>query len=45
MVTIKGNVITSVPLEKVMGKQKLVPRDCDLIDAGLAVGTSFGIKL
>jgi phosphofructokinase-like protein len=45
MVALKGNDMVSVPLEKVMGKQKLVPIDSDLIEAGLAVGTSFGIKM
>jgi 6-phosphofructokinase 1 len=45
MVAIKGTEITSVPIEKVMGKQKLVPVDSDLIRAGLSVGTSFGQKM
>ncbi len=45
MVAVKGNVITAVPLEKVMGKQKLVPVDSDLIQAGLSVGTNFGKKI
>jgi 6-phosphofructokinase 1 len=45
MVAIQGNEITSVPIAKVMGKQKLVPRDSDLIEAGISVGTSFGVKL
>jgi 6-phosphofructokinase 1 len=44
MVALKGNEITSVPLEKVMGKQKLVPLNSDLIQAGLSVGTNFGKK-
>jgi hypothetical protein len=45
MVAVHGNQIVSVPIEKVMGRQKLVPRDSDLIEAGLSVGTSFGIKM
>jgi 6-phosphofructokinase 1 len=45
MVALKGNKIESVPMEKVMGKQRLVPVDSDLIQAGLSVGTSFGKKL
>ncbi len=45
MVSIRGNEITSVPIEKVMGRQKLVPLDSGLIEAGLSVGTSFGKKL
>jgi len=45
MVAIKGSEITAVPIKKVMGKQKLVPRDSELIDAGLSIGTSFGIKM
>lgn len=45
MVALKGDQITAVPMEKVMGKQKLVPVDSDLIQAGLAVGTHFGKKL
>jgi ATP-dependent phosphofructokinase / diphosphate-dependent phosphofructokinase len=45
MVAIRGNDLIAVPLEKVMGKQKLVPIDSPLIEAGLSVGTSFGIKM
>jgi phosphofructokinase-like protein len=45
MVAIRGTEITSVPIEKVAGRQKLVPLDSDLIEAGLSVGTSFGKKL
>jgi 6-phosphofructokinase 1 len=45
MVAIKGTEITQVPIENVMGKQKLVPLDSHLIEAGLSVGTSFGKKL
>jgi 6-phosphofructokinase 1 len=45
MVALKGNDISAVPLKSVMGKQKLVPIDSDLIQAGLSVGTHFGKKL
>ncbi len=45
MVAIKGNEIVSVPIKNVMGRQKLVPLDCPLINAGLSVGTNFGIKM
>lgn len=45
MVAIKGSEITAVPIKNVMGKQKLVPRDSELIDAGVSIGTSFGIKM
>lgn len=45
MVAIKGSEITAVPIKNVMGKQKLVPQDSELIDAGLSIGTSFGIKM
>ena len=42
MVALKGDEISAVPLKSVMGKQKLVPIDSDLIQAGLSVGTHFG---
>jgi 6-phosphofructokinase 1 len=45
MVALKGTEIVSVPIEKVMGKQRLVPADSPLIEAGLSVGTSFGRDL
>ncbi|MFZ0392156.1 MAG: 6-phosphofructokinase [Calditrichia bacterium] len=45
MVALKGNEIVPVPLEKVMGRQKLVPRDSGLIHAAISVGTSFGVDL
>jgi phosphofructokinase-like protein len=45
MVAVHGNQIVAVPIEKVMGKQKLVPKDSDMIEAALSVGTSFGIKM
>jgi hypothetical protein len=45
MVALKGNNITAVPIDKVMGRQKLVPKDSDLIEVALAVGTSLGQTL
>ncbi len=44
MVALKGNDIVAVPIEKVMGKQKLVPKDSPLIKVAISVGTSFGIQ-
>lgn len=43
MVRIKGNEISSVSLEKVAGKLKLVTPDHDLITQGKRMGISFGI--
>ncbi len=45
MVALRGNQITSVPVETVMGRQRLVPPDHPLIKVGLAVGTSFGVPM
>ena len=45
MVAIQGSDIVSVPIEKVQGKQKLVPPDSPLIQVGLSVGTSFGVDM
>ncbi|RMF61469.1 MAG: ATP-dependent 6-phosphofructokinase [Calditrichaeota bacterium] len=45
MVAYQGGKLVSVPIEKVMGKQRTVPVDCDLIQAALAVGTSFGVPM
>lgn len=45
MVAVKGTDIVAVPIENVMGKQKLVPVDAPLISAGLSVGTNFGINM
>ena len=45
MVATKGNEIVAVPIEKVMGRQKLVPKDSPLIEAALSVGTTFGVNL
>jgi ATP-dependent phosphofructokinase / diphosphate-dependent phosphofructokinase len=42
MVCLKGSEVTSVPLEQVAGKIKLVPHDHPLIRAARRVGTNFG---
>jgi 6-phosphofructokinase 1 len=42
MVCLKGSDVTSVPLEQVLGKVKLVPPDHPLIMAARRVGTNFG---
>lgn len=42
MVALKGNEITSIPLEEVAGKLKLVNEDHDLILQGKRMGISFG---
>jgi 6-phosphofructokinase 1 len=42
MVCLKGSEITSVPIEQVAGKVKLVPPDHPLIRAARRVGTNFG---
>jgi len=43
MVSITGDQITSVPLEEVAGKLKLVTPDHDLIIQGKRMGISFGV--
>jgi 6-phosphofructokinase 1 len=43
MISLKKDKITSVPLEEVAGKLKLVPPDHDLIIQGKRMGVSFGI--
>lgn len=45
MVALQGREMVAVPIQKVMGKQRVVPLDSPLIKAGLAVGTSFGTRL
>jgi ATP-dependent phosphofructokinase / diphosphate-dependent phosphofructokinase len=45
MVGMQQNKLVAVPLEKVMGRQRLVPPDSPLVRAALAVGTSFGCEL
>jgi 6-phosphofructokinase 1 len=42
MVCMKGSEVTSVPLEQVAGRTKLVPLDHPLIRAARRVGTNFG---
>jgi 6-phosphofructokinase 1 len=42
MVCLNGSEVSSVPLEKVAGKTKLVPLDHPLIRAARRVGTNFG---
>lgn len=42
MVCLKGSEVTSVPLEKVAGKLKLVPPDHPLLRSARRVGTNFG---
>jgi 6-phosphofructokinase 1 len=42
MVAMQGAAVTSVPLEQVAGKIKLVPLDHPLIRAARHVGTNFG---
>jgi len=42
MVCMKGAEVTSVPLEQVAGKLKLVPLDHPLIRTARRVGTNFG---
>lgn len=43
MVAYKGTEMTPVPLEKVAGKQKLIPKDSPFLQAAKAVGTNLGI--
>lgn len=43
MVCLHNEKITSLPLEKVAGKLKLVPADHDLILQGRSIGISFGV--
>ncbi|HQE30377.1 MAG TPA: 6-phosphofructokinase, partial [Phycisphaerae bacterium] len=44
LVVMQNSQLTSVPIESVAGKQRLVPADHPLIAAARAVGTSFGEK-
>ena len=43
LVVLKDNKYTSIPLAKVAGKIKNVPKDHPLIKAALAIKTSFGV--
>ena len=45
MAAINGCDMRAVPIEKVMGKQRLVPADSPLIKTALSIGTSFGVKI
>jgi ATP-dependent phosphofructokinase / diphosphate-dependent phosphofructokinase len=42
MVAMRGGAVTSVPIEEIAGKIKLVPPDHPLIRAARGVGTNFG---
>ena len=42
MVTLQGNDISSLPLEEVAGKLKLVTEDNDLVVQGRQMGVCFG---
>ena len=43
MVALQGQDFVPFPLEEVADKTRTVPPDADLVQAGLAVGTSFGV--
>ncbi|MBW8035495.1 MAG: 6-phosphofructokinase [Planctomycetes bacterium] len=43
LVVLKDNKLTSVPLSRIAGKIKTVPKNHPLVRAAKAVGTSFGI--
>ena len=42
MVALTPPVLTAVPLDKVVTRQRTVPPDCDLVRAARAVGVGFG---
>ncbi|MGE5313616.1 MAG: 6-phosphofructokinase [Acidobacteriota bacterium] len=42
MVSLRGTSITSVPIAQAIAKQRLVPRDGEIIKSARAVGMSFG---
>ena len=42
MVALQGTEITSVPIDDVAGRQRLVSPDCHLVACARSVGTSFG---
>ena len=42
MVTLKGDEISSAPLEEIAGKLKLVTEDHDLVIQGRRMGICFG---
>ena len=43
MVALQSSRIVAVPMERAIGRTKLVPPDHPLVDAAKAVGTSFGV--
>ena len=43
LVVIKDGKLSSIPLSRVAGRIKTVPRNHPLTKAALAVGTSFGV--
>jgi ATP-dependent phosphofructokinase / diphosphate-dependent phosphofructokinase len=45
MVAMQKNQLAAVPLSKVMGRQRLVPADSQLVWSAIAVGTSFGCQM
>ncbi len=45
MVALQGNKMVPVPIEKVMGKQRNVPKDHYLLKVALSVGTSLGVPM
>ncbi len=45
VVVMQKNELTSVPVQEVMNRQRLVPPDSELIKVALAVGTSFGVEM
>ncbi|HAA04462.1 MAG TPA: 6-phosphofructokinase [Syntrophobacteraceae bacterium] len=45
MVAMQHNQLAAVPLNKVMGRQRLVPSHSPLLRTAMAVGTSFGCKM
>lgn len=44
MVAYKGGEMVPVPLEKVAGKQRLVPKNSPFLEAAKAVGTNLGVS-
>lgn len=42
MVAIKGTKIINIPIEEAIKQQKLVDKDCQMIQCAKSVGTSFG---
>jgi 6-phosphofructokinase 1 len=42
MVALKGEAISSIPLEEVAGRQRLIPIDSPVLRSARSIGTSFG---